>query len=102
MAMKALKKPTIGEIGAAPALGRLEKEELTCYEKKERLEGELAALVMPPHNSTDDVKALFNNTKLNMEADLLFAYKRWDLARKSLLEYDSAVFAQAVNVARKV
>lgn len=77
--------------GAPAALARLEKEELQCYEKKEEIAALLNALEEPPLNASEEQRELWATQKTRLESDLLFAFKRWDVARKALMEYDKSV-----------
>lgn len=84
---------SLSDLGAPAALLRLETEELKCYAAKERLEAQLIewASSEPPFNASDDLKTQWKIAKANLEGDLLSAFKRWDIARKSLIEYDKSV-----------
>ena len=77
--------------GAPAALVRLEKEELQCYERKEEVAKELAELQEPPLNASEEHRELWATQKNRLESDLLFSFKRWDVARKALMEYDKSV-----------
>lgn len=84
---------SLSDLGAPAALLRLETEELKCYAAKERLEAQLVewASQEPPFNASDDLKTQWKIAKANLEGDLLSAYKRWDITRKSLNEYDRSI-----------
>ena len=85
-------KPTQNDgTGAPAALKRLETEELKCYQSKEALEASLSTLEEPSLNATTEQRELWATTKTRIESDLLFAFKRWDVARKALMEYDKSV-----------
>ena len=77
--------------GAPAALKRLETEELKCYQSKESLEAMLSTLEEPSLNATTEQRELWATTKTRIESDLLFSFKRWDVARKALMEYDKSV-----------
>ena len=77
--------------GAAQALARLEKEELQTYAAKEALEARLGELVQPSPNATSEQREVWIAEKLQIESDLLFSLRRWDISRKALLEFDRGV-----------
>lgn len=79
------------EKGAPAALARLETEELKCYQRKQELEHSLDNLPEPPLNSTTEQHELWATQKTRLESDLLFAFKRWDVAVKSLREYHEKI-----------
>lgn len=83
-----------GVAGAPAALARLEKEELSCYEKKQALEKALAELAEPPLNATTEAHELWATQKSRLQGDLLFAFSRWDIARKSLNDYHKSILPQ--------
>lgn len=80
--------------GAPAALRRLETEELKCYLAKEGIEGRLGELEEPPLNVPNEIRDAWRLAKAGLEGDLLFAFKRWDVARKALMEYDKSVKAE--------
>ena len=77
--------------GAPAALRRLETEELKCYQSKEQLEAALSDLPEPSLNATTEQHERWSAQKTRLESDLLFSFKRWDIARKALMEYDKSV-----------
>jgi hypothetical protein len=80
--------------GAPAALKRLETEELKCYQAKELFEARLSELAEPPLNAPEEMREAWKACKAGLESDLLFAFKRWDVARKALMEYDKSVKAE--------
>jgi len=79
------------EKGAPAALARLETEELKCYQRKQELEHQLDNLPEPSLNATTEQHELWATQKTRLESDLLFAFKRWDVAVKSLREYHEKI-----------
>ena len=77
--------------GAPAAFARLEEEELKCYRRKQELEHQLDNLPEPSLNATNEQHELWASQKTRLESDLLFSFKRWDVAVKSLREYHEKI-----------